>query len=280
MSDLDKKIESAIKLINAVAKMAERRGEVLELAYSGGKDSDVLLQLARMSGAKFVARHKITTIDPAGTLAHARENGVEIVKPKISFTDIITKFGLPSRKYRICCKLLKEYKTAYFVITGIRQAESQRRKSKYTDISLCKQFSKGEYEEQFLPILYWTNEDVREFIERYRLKVHRLYYNNNKLDVSQRLGCMGCPLLSHKNRIKSFQKYPKMILFYLKAMQKHFETHPTKASAYKDVCEWLYFDLYLHGNKKELAKIRESNFDSKTFFETTYNIKIELNKYG
>lgn len=75
---LQKKIDQAIRLLQSVNP---EEGEVIELAYSGGKDSDVILQLAKESGIKFIARYKNTTIDPPGTIAHARENGVKITPP-------------------------------------------------------------------------------------------------------------------------------------------------------------------------------------------------------
>lgn len=58
------KVERAIILIQQAAHKAATNGEVLEIAYSGGKDSDVILELARMSGVKFRAIYKNTTIDP------------------------------------------------------------------------------------------------------------------------------------------------------------------------------------------------------------------------
>lgn len=36
----------------------------MELSYSGGKDSDVILELAKMSGIPFRPIYKKTTIDP------------------------------------------------------------------------------------------------------------------------------------------------------------------------------------------------------------------------
>lgn len=103
-----KKAEQAIKFIRSFAEIAEKNGEVVEVAYSGGKDSDVLLHLVRVSGIKYVARYKSTTIDPPGTIKHIQEQGdVEILRPKKSFFEIVKEYGTPCRYRRICCKLLK-----------------------------------------------------------------------------------------------------------------------------------------------------------------------------
>ena len=89
--------------------MAKEHGQPLEICYSGGKDSDVILELARMSGVEYRAIYKNTTIDPPGTIKHCREKGVEILHPKISFMGLVAKKGIPTRRARFCCSDLKEY---------------------------------------------------------------------------------------------------------------------------------------------------------------------------
>lgn len=73
---LQKKIERAIKLIRTAAG-----DDIVEVSYSGGKDSDVILELAKMAGIKFRAIYKNTTIDPPGTISHCKSMGVEITPP-------------------------------------------------------------------------------------------------------------------------------------------------------------------------------------------------------
>lgn len=68
--ELQKKIDRAIKLLQSVANGYD--GEI-EVAYSGGKDSDVILQLAKESGIRYRAIYKNTTIDPPGTVKHCKD---------------------------------------------------------------------------------------------------------------------------------------------------------------------------------------------------------------
>ena len=51
-ADLQKKIDTAIRLLQSVAPS---NGEAIEVAYSGGKDSDIILQLVKESGIKYRA---------------------------------------------------------------------------------------------------------------------------------------------------------------------------------------------------------------------------------
>ena len=52
---LNRKVERAIKLIQSAGKVAKEHGQPLEVAYSGGKDSDVILELAKMAGVEYDA---------------------------------------------------------------------------------------------------------------------------------------------------------------------------------------------------------------------------------
>lgn len=50
--NLSKKVERAIKLLQSIP---QHNDEPIEIAYSGGKDSDVILELARMAKINFKA---------------------------------------------------------------------------------------------------------------------------------------------------------------------------------------------------------------------------------
>lgn len=121
MADLDKKIRFAIKLLQSIPQDGP-----IEVAYSGGKDSDVILQLTKEAGIPFEAIYKNTTIDPPGTIHHAKEMGATIIRPKQTFAQIIEDIGFPNRMRRFCCKILKEYKVYDRAIQGIRRCESSK----------------------------------------------------------------------------------------------------------------------------------------------------------
>ena len=62
-----KKVDFAIRLLRSIPQ-----DNPIEVSYSGGKDSDVILELAKMSGIPYRAIYKNTTIDPPGTIAHCK----------------------------------------------------------------------------------------------------------------------------------------------------------------------------------------------------------------
>lgn len=102
-AELQKKIDFAIKLLRSIPDDGS-----VEISYSSGKDSDVILELARMAGINYRAIYKSTTIDPPGTEKHCRDNGVEILRPKKTFFQLIREKGMPHRRARFCCEYLKE----------------------------------------------------------------------------------------------------------------------------------------------------------------------------
>ena len=73
--ELQRKVDRAIKLIQAAGNIAQEHGQPLEICYSGGKDSDVILELARMAGIKYRAIYKNTTIEVDGQTFTAKQVG-------------------------------------------------------------------------------------------------------------------------------------------------------------------------------------------------------------
>lgn len=212
-------------------------GTPIEVGYSGGKDSDVILQLAKESGINFRAIYKNTTIDPPGTVKHVRDMGVEILNPKMTFAQIIQQTGLPSRRARICCRFLKEYKILDKSIIGVRREESIRRAKLYKEPTECRIFSDKQRAEQIYPILDWTLDDVVEFAQDRKLKFAPTYYDESGVfHPERRLGCLCCPLMSKKKRIKAFAEHPGMIRFYIRNIELFMKTHPNSKTAKVHQC--------------------------------------------
>lgn len=236
--DYKRKIDFAIKLLRSIPQDGP-----VELSYSGGKDSDVILRLARMSGIKFRAIYKNTTIDPPGTIKHCKDNGVEILNPKHTFLELVAKNGLPSRWVRFCCKELKEYKVLDRAIQGIRREESVKRAEKYKEPEFCRLYSKKEKVRIYLPILEWTKEDVARFVEEEGIQCHPLYYDRGRFCPERRLGCIGCPMQSD-NGVGDYIKYPKLLKQVIKSVNIYLNTHPSSKSA--EIFQTAYHKLFMH----------------------------------
>lgn len=115
--------------------------EPYHLAYSGGKDSDVILHLAKKAGVNFNAVHNLTTVDAPETVYCIRSKpDVLIEYPKYSMWQLIIKHKTPpTRLFRYCCEELKEKSgKGKKVITGVRKAESRSRALKQGIVTFTK----------------------------------------------------------------------------------------------------------------------------------------------
>lgn len=216
-AELKKKIDRAIRLLKAAEKKAADVGQPVEICYSGGKDSEVILELAKMAGINYRAIYKNTTIDPPGTISHVLSKGVEMVRPKITFVELMKKKGWPSRQVRFCCSELKEYKILDYAVVGIRREESRKRAERYQEPEICRVYNAKEKTRQYLPILDWTIQDVVDFLKERDIQCAPHYYDaDGAFHPERRLGCMGCPMMSRKQRIREFERHPNMVKLYLR----------------------------------------------------------------
>lgn len=160
------------------------------LAFSGGKDSITIYELAEMSGVQFDAHYNVTTVDPPELVQFIKDHypQVERHRPEMSMFRLITakhRFP-PMRTQRWCCEELKEGGGAgRIVVTGIRWAESQSRSRRKLIESCFKDKSKV----YLNPIIDWSDADVWEFIDLYDLPYCSLYDEG-----FHRLGCILCPM--------------------------------------------------------------------------------------
>ena len=123
----------------------------LILCYSGGKDSEVLLDLAErcLRPGDFIVQNSHTTVDAPETVRHIRdvfhrlnEKGIqtEILYAKYADGSPITMWNLiprklmpPTRIVRYCCQYLKEQSTPNrLACLGVRAAESSKRQGRDT----------------------------------------------------------------------------------------------------------------------------------------------------
>lgn len=279
-TELQKKVDFAIRLLRSIPT---DNGPV-EISYSGGKDSDVILELAKMAGIPYRAIYKNTTIDPPGTIKHCREKGVEVFAPTINFFDLVKKKGTPTMLARFCCEVLKEYKVLDRAVQGIRRCESTARAKRYNEPTVCRIYgSKKIYVEVFLPILEWTDADVAEFIAERGIKCHPLYYDEQgNFHVERRLGCIGCPMKSDRGKA-DFLKYPKFLKRLIAVAQEYLDTHPHVnavkkfGNAYNLVFQNLFCESYEQfANLIGGGMFPETAIDAKAFLEDYFKIDLTI----
>ena len=173
------------------------------VAFSGGKDSCVILDLCKRAGVKFDAHFNVTTVDPPEVIRFVHQYHPEVIfeKPEMPMAKVIEKKKiLPTQIARYCCAIFKERGGAgRFVVTGVRREESPRR-AKRNLIEPCH----GKAGKRFIhPIIEWTKDDVWEYIKKFHLAYCSLYDEG-----FHRIGCVCCPFATRRQKEVEMKRWP------------------------------------------------------------------------
>jgi phosphoadenosine phosphosulfate reductase len=203
------------------------------LAFSGGKDSVVLYDLAVKSGVKFDAHYACGGLDPPELMQFIKANYPDVIweKSPQPFWQAFQKNGLPTRLARWCCALIKENNGSNrYVLTGVRWAESVNRKQKRKMVEACNK------KMQFIvnPIIEWKESEVWGYIRENKLSYCSLYDEGFK-----RLGCVLCPMVGGDELQLQLKRFPKLASVWKSNAERYYTNHIWKTD-YK----WKNFDEY------------------------------------
>ena len=253
------------------------------LCFSGGKDSCVIKALADMAGVKYDAHYSISSVDPPELVRFIKDVHPDVIMEHARDKDgnIVTMWNLipkkkmpPTRIVRYCCAQLKETGgKGRLKITGVRWAESARRKRSQSEVTVMDKKAKTLIEKELSgedfsltpqggvalrldnrenarivemcykdhtttinPIIDWSDAEVWEFIREYEISYCLLYDKGYK-----RLGCIGCPMSTHQ--AQELERYPKYKNLYLLAFDKMLQRMDDKQQitswkTAQDVMEW------------------------------------------
>ena len=206
------------------------------VAFSGGKDSQVVLDLVKRSGVKYQAVYSATTNDPPDNVRfiHDHYKDVIIDCPSTSFLRLVSQKGMPTIFMRYCCAILKEQKgVGRVVITGVRRSESVKRSHYDTFVDskgktrVLEKMEENNFQcvngkDKFLlhPILDWSDNDIWSYIKEFNLPINPCYKQ------FKRVGCMFCPFASKHEILNTISQRPKQFNALLNAIGKFMSTNP------------------------------------------------------
>lgn len=135
------KVENAIQRLQTFCPP-----EGYYVCFSGGKDSQCVLELVKMAGVPYDAHYNVTSVDPPELIRFIKENYPDVTfeYPKDGDGKRVTMWSLiaqshmpPTRHARYCCEKLKEWGGyGRLCVTGVRWAESANRKNSQGMVTL------------------------------------------------------------------------------------------------------------------------------------------------
>ncbi|MCD8313190.1 MAG: phosphoadenosine phosphosulfate reductase family protein [Bacteroidales bacterium] len=280
------KVAESVALIRRAEPLALRMDPEngFYLAFSGGKDSQVLHRLCEEAGVRFKAHMACTSIDPPEMIRFVRRNypDVEMIAPKASiYTLVRRQCTVPTRVMRWCCEDLKEVHGGGTVtLTGIRAEESARRAGRGEVEEAGRGGFSGtldQWEEQgerrlscvngrekviLNPILGWTRRDVWAFLDSRGIPHCSLYDEGYG-----RVGCVMCPMAGNKARWRDSRRYPQMTKLWKRAMQWLIDTGHERTFRDPET----FFRWWLSGKSRE-AFVADELAQGTLDFDKTENI--------
>jgi len=198
--------EKFLQTQGLIAKNLHQHWGKSVVAWSGGKDSTLILYLVRQLDPTVDVVFNNTGVEYPETVRFVHElaaawniNLIE-TKPKKTFWQCAKEYGFPDgtkhgkRRSPSCCYYLKERPMLDEIRThgweavfdGVTAVESWIRMFNARDKGTC-YFNKHWKIQKVHPILYWTEEEVFAFFESEKIPNNPLYSQG-----LVRVGCMGC----------------------------------------------------------------------------------------
>lgn len=173
----------------------------LAVAFSGGKDSLLVLHFAREIRPEIPVVFNNTGVEYPETVTYVKDLAkswslnITITTPELSFWECIDRYGFPTiQDKKRCCYWLKEKpmlqeikRNGWLgVFTGMTAVESWHRMVWANKKGTCYHFVKWNAC-KVNPIAWWTEDEVREFIRAEKLPLNPLYGQGER-----RVGCLPC----------------------------------------------------------------------------------------
>ena len=178
--------KEAVNFLNSYTEKSYQ--EVFSIAYSGGKDSDVLLNLCQKTSLNYMIHFCNTSNETAQTYLHVKKKLANtnhvFLNPSEGYYQWIKRKGfIPTRLVRNCCATYKEgqiskyfsTKQPLFTISGVRAYESAKRSSykrvmdHNTWIEILGKSNQPKLWTTLAPIVEWTDLDVWVYLLLYNI---------------------------------------------------------------------------------------------------------------
>ncbi len=288
---LEKLIQDTIKKIYNNYVEYKNKVNIFYVAFSGGKDSIVVLDLVQraLPHNDFEVMFGDTDMEFSTTKkvvqwadSYCREHDISfyIAKADMKALDSWDLFGAPARRLRWCCTVHKTApiinklceihgmtKIHAMMITGVRSDESVAR-SNYDELSIGKKLP-GQY--SYHPLLEWSSAEIYLYIYMQKLPFNEAYkYGFN------RVGCIMCPNSSEKHEYIKRVCFPNDVDIFCNKIIENSKKDLSgdNAKIFLDTGGW---KMRLSGRELKFAEDERFEYEEDKHFHrfTTINLRPE-----
>jgi phosphoadenosine phosphosulfate reductase len=198
----------------------------LAVAFSGGKDSLVVLHLVLDENPNVPVIYNNTTVEFPETLQYVRKLhkewgfDMQVTRCRVPFLKAVLERGWATHENRWCCKPYKDFPAQEFLlanniaaeVTGTTRTESIYRRS----LTAFKLPKKPPQMIRVNPIYDWNSWEVWRYIRENDLPYNPLYDKGYK-----RIGCWCCPINGWTHYRRLHKTHPKLYAFLEDYEPKH-----------------------------------------------------------
>ncbi|MDD2285927.1 MAG: phosphoadenosine phosphosulfate reductase family protein [Paludibacter sp.] len=245
---LDAIVHDTLIDIYSVYQKYHDKYDIFYVAFSGGKDSVVALDLVHRALPKdeYIVLFGDTDMELPDTykfmkVIHEYYPDIEFKECRAPFSSVDSwnNFGPPARVIRWCCSVHKTAPQINFLrkylgkpnfkgmaFTGIRAEESHTR-STYEMVSFSKKHSG---QDSFHPILGWNTAELYLYIFANTLPLNDAYKKG-----CQRVGCLVCPMSGGRHEYIKMHYYHDAMMKYLNIIKN------TSSKTFDNETEMIHF---------------------------------------
>jgi phosphoadenosine phosphosulfate reductase len=215
------------------------------VAFSGGKDSLVLLHLVRAAMVKHECYYNVG-IEPPEVRQFVKKHYPEthLLYPHESFFETLKRKFPPLRTKRWCCDTLRKYPSRPIPLKhrlmGLRAEESLKRSQRpMIDIH------KREHTIIYKPIFHWKEWEVWEYIEQNEIAYPSLYDEG-----WDRVGCVVCPFICSTDMrqiLRNKARWPGFYKAFEHAVTAWFQTRQAQGAPLREKTPGEYLEHWYKG---------------------------------
>ncbi|ABR54884.1 phosphoadenosine phosphosulfate reductase [Methanococcus vannielii SB] len=226
---MNEMVENSINILEETIEKYKKKGYVINVSFSGGKDSSVCTLLSKEVMPEMDVVFIDTGLEYPETIQYVKDFSkkydIEIdTVDGDNFWDNLEKEGIPTKDNRWCnsaCKLmpLKRYLKKKYGNRKVLTIDGSRKYESFARANLDYERKSGfiDFQTNVFPILDWNSLDIWTYIYS-----NDILYNPMYDKGFERIGCYLCPSALNSEFLRVEELYPDHFERWVKYLKKYY----------------------------------------------------------